>query len=196
MELNVLVIDDSAYARAALRGMMETMDGVRATVSTAVDGLDGYRQALKSAPDLIMLDLEMPEMDGYTFLRLMKGSSVPVIVVSGTGSDAGESKALALGASAYIEKPRRLTPDRFFSIKEKIAEKVRAIRFSGNSGAKRGFKASDLSLGAPKAVIIGASTGGPRAVTSLSPEGKSTAQSFIAFASASSTIWTTNSPSR
>ena len=166
MELNVLVIDDSAYARAALRGMMETIDGVRANVSTAVDGLDGYRQAIKRAPDLIMLDLEMPEMDGYTFLRLMKGSSVPVIVVSGTSSDVGESKALALGASAYIEKPERLTPERLFSIKGEIIEKVRTIRSLNNSGGKRRFKASELSFG-PEAVVIGASTGGPRSVSSL-----------------------------
>ena len=114
-----------------------------------------------------MLDLEMPEMDGYTFLRLMRGSSVPVIVVSCTKSDVGESKALALGASAYIEKPRRLTPEMLFSIKGEIIEKVRAIRFSDNSGAKRRFKASDLVIGAPEAVVIGASTGGPRAVSSL-----------------------------
>ncbi|MBI5468353.1 MAG: chemotaxis protein CheB [Deltaproteobacteria bacterium] len=167
LELNVLVIDDSAYARVALRGMMETMDGFSATVSTAVDGLDGYRQAIKREPDLIMLDLEMPEMDGFTFLRLIRGSSVPVIVVSGTGSEDSASKALELGASAYIEKPSLSTPDRLFSIKGEISEKVNAIRFPASSERKGRFKASDIYIGAPEAVIIGASTGGPRAVTSL-----------------------------
>lgn len=167
MELNVLVIDDSPYARVALRGMIETMDGFRATVSTAVDGLDGYRQALKSEPDLIMLDLEMPEIDGFTFLRLIRGSSVPVIVVSGTGSEESESKALELGASAYIEKPSLNTPERLFSIKGEISEKLSSIGLAASPGGRRRLKPLDTAPGAPQAVIIGASTGGPRAVSSF-----------------------------
>jgi len=167
VELNVLVIDDSPYARVALRGMIETMDGFRATVSTAVDGLDGYRQALKREPDLIMLDLEMPEIDGFTFLRLIRGSSVPVIVVSGTGSEESESKALELGASAYIEKPSLNTPERLFSIKGEISEKLNSIGLAASLGGRRRLKPLDTAPAAPQAVIIGASTGGPRAISSL-----------------------------
>jgi len=170
VELNVLVIDDSAYARTALRGVIESIDGLRASVSTAVDGLDGYRQAIRNEPDLIMLDLEMPEMDGYTFLRLIKGASVPVIVVSGcaTGRQ-GLSKAIELGATACVEKPSRLTPDRLSSIRGEIADKVRAIRFASprHTETRPRFKATDIGLGVPEAVVIGASTGGPRAVAAL-----------------------------
>lgn len=165
--MNVLVIDDSPYSRVALRGMIETMDGFRATVSTAVDGLDGYRQALKREPDLIMLDLEMPEIDGFTFLRLIRGSSVPVIVVSGTGSAHSESKALELGASAYIEKLPLHAPESLFSIKGEISEKLSSIGLAASRAGRRRFKALDPAREAPQAVIIGASTGGPRAVGSF-----------------------------
>ncbi|MBI5587269.1 MAG: chemotaxis protein CheB [Deltaproteobacteria bacterium] len=168
MELRVLVIDDSAYARAALRGMLETMPGVKASVATAADGLDGYRQTLKSAPDLIMLDLEMPVMDGFTFLRLMRGSRVPVIVVSGRKSEQSASKALELGASAYIEKPTHHTSDKLFTLRGEISRKVSAIPLSRSTApGKSRFKASDIHPGSPEAVIIGASSGGPGAVTSV-----------------------------
>lgn len=63
MAKKVLVIDDSAQSRQTLKSMLEAIPDVK-SVSTAVDGVDGLRQALRLQPDLIMLDLEMPNTDG------------------------------------------------------------------------------------------------------------------------------------
>lgn len=166
MELRVLVIDDSAYTRAALRGILESLPGIKAEVLTAVDGLDGYRQTLRFPPDLIMLDLEMPEMDGFTFLRLIRDSKVPVIVISGKKFEESAPRALRLGASDYIEKPTPHTSDKLFSIKGEISRKVRSIPFDFPRPEKSGL-IRNIRFGSPEAVVIGASTGGPRAVNTV-----------------------------
>ena len=80
--IRVLVVDDSAFSRQTIKKMLESEEGIE-VVGIATDGIDAIAKTLKLKPDLITLDLEMPEMDGFAFLRyLMKERPTPVIVVS------------------------------------------------------------------------------------------------------------------
>ena len=81
--IRVLVIDDSAFSRQTITRMLETSPLVE-VVGSARDGEEALRKTLELEPDLITLDLEMPRMDGFTFLRLvMAKCPTPVIVISG-----------------------------------------------------------------------------------------------------------------
>jgi len=169
MPLDVLVIDDSPFNRSALASMLASMDGV-ASVATAVDGIDGFRQALKRAPDLITLDLEMPNMDGLTFLRLFSshGRSTPVLVVSSRPWDPDALAAFELGAVDYIEKPDARVSGTLFALKDELESKVVSLR--SGAGVGRGERARmriKRRPGSPDAVVIGASSGGPPAIERL-----------------------------
>ncbi len=169
MAIDVLVIDDSPYTRASLSGVLRSLECVN-DVTTAVDGLDGYRQVLRRPPDLIMLDLEMPNIDGHAFLRLMKGSPyVPVIVVSNKGWGDGASKAVELGALDFVQKTGAFAVAGHHVLRAEIERKIRLLpgrrkaRLHGGCNVSGTVRASEPG----RAVVIGASTGGPRAVSSV-----------------------------
>src|SRR5712691_7540913 len=95
--IRALVIDDSAYNRVTLTRMLESHPMIK-VVGTAVDGEDGIKQLMRAKPDVITLDLEMPVMDGFAFLRwVMANAPTPAIVVSSKSSDRSVFKALELG---------------------------------------------------------------------------------------------------
>lgn len=104
--LHVLVVDDSATVRQVLAAVLAEKRGFRVTV--AADPLIAMQKMKKSMPDVILLDLEMPHMDGMTFLRkLMKDNPIPVVVCSaltGPTTD-GAIRALECGAVDIITKP-------------------------------------------------------------------------------------------
>lgn len=164
--MNVLVIDDSAYNRSVISGLIESIPGIGA-VTTAVDGVDGYRQAMRLTPDLIMLDLEMPNMDGFTFLRLLKSSRrIPVIVITGRGRKTEALKAFELGALDLIEKPTMFASEDLKSIKGELTQKIIPYINPARKGA--GARCTPAAQKCPsQAVVIGASTGGPKAVSSI-----------------------------
>ena len=82
-------------------------------VGVARDGEEALRKTFELQPDLITLDLEMPRMDGFTFLRLvMSKRPTPVMVISGRAGEQDVFKALDLGAVDFIAKPTsRATPE-------------------------------------------------------------------------------------
>lgn len=105
--LNVLVVDDSATVRQALLSVLSKERGFRVTV--AADPLFAIDKMKKFRPQVILLDLEMPRMDGLTFLeRLMSQDPVPVVICSGlTGLRAEAAiRALEIGAVDIITKPK------------------------------------------------------------------------------------------
>ncbi len=106
----VLIIDDSPPVRALLRHCL-SLSGRFEVIGEACDGRDGIAQAIRQQPDIILLDLAMPVMDGLEALpHLARGSTHSMIIVlSGFNVDTTGTKAMALGASAYIEK--RYGPD-------------------------------------------------------------------------------------
>lgn len=102
----ILVVDDSEPNRVLLRSLL-LLEGY--SVTTAGDGAEALRVALASPPDLVLLDVMMPEMSGYDVCRLMKSheetSDVPVIFVTAKGEVNEKVTGLEVGADDYISKP-------------------------------------------------------------------------------------------
>jgi two-component system, chemotaxis family, protein-glutamate methylesterase/glutaminase len=175
--VRVLVIDDSAYNRRTITKMLEEISGVE-VISYACDGEEGLRKTLDLRPDLITLDLEMPRMDGFTFLRIiMKNRPTPVIVVSARSDDQNVFRALEFGAVEFVAKPTaRISPD-LFNIREDLERKVLAIagadmnkvlhRPAPETSLRRLAPAPRLEESGIGQVVIGSSTGGPPALQAI-----------------------------
>ena len=98
----VLVVDDEEHIRILLRRILE---GAGYSVITANNGREALEK-LTDNIDLVLLDIKMPEMDGFQTLNLMRDrSDVPVMMVTGVGEVTAASDALAFGADDYIRKP-------------------------------------------------------------------------------------------
>lgn len=174
--VRVLVIDDSAYNRDSIADMLSRAPGIE-VVGQAADGNEGLREAMSLAPDVITLDLEMPNMDGYTFLRiLMTRRPTPVIVISSHSAQASVFKALELGAVDFIAKPARAIAPELGTIERDLTEKIlavgrlrpvrlRAPRAATTTPAPERLPVGDTSL--LGVVCVGASTGGPPALKEL-----------------------------
>jgi two-component system chemotaxis response regulator CheB len=175
VSIRALVIDDSAYNRVTLTRMLETEPRIR-VVGTAVNGEDGIKQVMKHRPDVITLDLEMPIMDGFAFLRwLMVNLPTPVITVSSKSSDRSVFKALELGALDFIAKPGGRVSPRLEEIRRDLVAKVLQIGELRLENLKpRHEEAAEVPKGPAvtgacpvDAVVIGCSTGGPPALQSV-----------------------------
>lgn len=176
----VLVIDDSAYNRQAIVQMLESDPGIE-VVGRAANGEEGLKQTLALRPDVITLDLEMPKMDGFTFLRiLMNRTPTPVIVISSYSRKQNVFKALELGALDFIAKPTRYLSPELHKIRDELVEKINVVRMLrtpvqpvrfGESKARvddqRSGAPAVVSGTRPDLVVIGASTGGPPALQRL-----------------------------
>ncbi len=176
----VLIIDDSAVSRRALSDILSTDPDID-VVGTAPDAMIGLRKIEALSPDVLTLDVEMPGMDGLTFLeRLMKSNPMPVVMVSAyteAGSDAA-IRSLELGAVDVVEKPRYEVREGLSNLSELIIDKVKGAAlaqvaspsmrfFEHNTGESAVISVTQESLGhAPleQLVAIGASTGGPQAI--------------------------------
>ncbi|MGZ5492713.1 MAG: chemotaxis-specific protein-glutamate methyltransferase CheB [Thermoanaerobaculia bacterium] len=176
--IKALVIDDSAYNRVTITRMLEAHPNIK-VIGTAVDGEDGIKQVLRMRPDVITLDLEMPVMDGFAFLRwVMANAPTPVIAVSSRASDRSVFKALELGALDFITKPGGRISVRLGEIGSDLVSKVlqiadlhidnlaRRAREEETKEAQAGLD-SDQCRGGVELVVIGASTGGPPALQHL-----------------------------
>src|SRR5690606_40441193 len=103
--LRALVVDDSAFNRKMIGEILESLDGVT-VVGKAADGEEALRLLGALEPDLITLDLEMPRMDGFSFLRfVMARRTKPIIVVSSHSAKQNVFRALELGALDFVAKP-------------------------------------------------------------------------------------------
>jgi two-component system KDP operon response regulator KdpE len=116
--VKVLVVDDEPQIRRALRTSLEAHGYAVATVGTGEEGVVGVAD---HAPDLVLLDLGLPDMDGNEVLRRIRGfSEVPVIVVSVRENQTDKVAALDAGADDYVTKP--------FSMEELLARLRAALR--------------------------------------------------------------------
>lgn len=106
-QLSVVIVDDSRSVLAQLERLIAETDGVE-LVGTAGDGAAALRVIKESAPDLVLMDIVMPNMDGLTALRMMQGSQpyVRVVMISSVGSSTSRAEeAFKLGAVQVIGKP-------------------------------------------------------------------------------------------
>ncbi|MET0401899.1 MAG: chemotaxis response regulator protein-glutamate methylesterase [Cystobacter sp.] len=165
--VKVLVVDDSAPNRRLLTELLESSPDVR-VVSTASDGNEGLRQVLALHPDVVTLDLEMPRLGGYSFLRLLKSAApTPVIVISSYAHKADVFKALELGAFDFIAKPSHPTPEALERLRRELQDKVRAARRVRPDLLPSVRRPKILPVEPSFVVGVGASTGGPPAVQRL-----------------------------
>jgi two-component system, chemotaxis family, protein-glutamate methylesterase/glutaminase len=165
--VRLLLVDDSAISRAHLSAVLAGAPGVE-IVGQASDGEQGLREVDRLAPDVIVLDLQMPRMDGFTFLRLlMARRPTPVLVVSSQSHQSDVFRAMELGALDFVAKPdgRRGSLDAFRAELLRKCAAVRAVRVEKLAARPPGLAAAPA--GAPRVVTIGASTGGPQAVQQL-----------------------------
>jgi two-component system chemotaxis response regulator CheB len=181
--VRVLVVDDSAYNRRTIIKMLASLPGVE-VIGYACDGEEALRKVIDLKPDLVTLDLEMPRMDGFTFLRIvMQTRPTPVIVVSARSEDANVFRALEFGAVEFVAKPSaRISPE-LFNIRDDLLHKVREIaRTDMNKVLRRPVSerpqperpaVPTLSVAGNRSelplaqVVIGASTGGPPALQAI-----------------------------
>jgi two-component system alkaline phosphatase synthesis response regulator PhoP len=104
MSRRILVVEDNPDLAFGLRNNLE-IEGYQ--VDVAEDGLTGLDLALRTAPDLLLLDLMLPGLDGYRVLQGLRqqGSAVPVLVLTARGDEADKVRGLKLGADDYMTKP-------------------------------------------------------------------------------------------
>jgi two-component system chemotaxis response regulator CheB len=169
--VRVLLVDDSDASRDAVGRILEGSGGV-VIVGAARDGEQALREVLRLEPDLVFLDLQMPRMDGFTFLRLlMARRPTPVVVVSSQSRRSDAFKALELGALDFVAKPDGDAP--FDTIAAALVEKcelLRALRPRNLAPPPPGAIAARGAAPLPeplRVVAIGASTGGPQALQRL-----------------------------
>ncbi len=123
----VLVVEDNANLAFGLTRSLES-EGYE--VQAAEDGLRGFELARTGNPDLIVLDLMLPGMDGYTILKRLRaeGKNMPVLILTARGEEADKVFGFRLGADDYVTKP--------FSLSELLA-RVQAILRRAKGGDKR-----------------------------------------------------------
>ncbi|MGD8861411.1 MAG: chemotaxis-specific protein-glutamate methyltransferase CheB [Myxococcales bacterium] len=179
-DLRVLVVDDSALNRRTLSELVTQRPGAQ-VVGTAADGDEALKMASMLEPDLITLDLEMPRMDGFTFLRLlMANRPTPVVVVSSHAGKENVFRALELGAIDFITKPDQLLSGDTEGVKQQLDRMIAVVRqlSPASVGAAQMPSQPPPAQGKVPArpaadhvprrvVVIAASTGGPTALMRL-----------------------------
>lgn len=173
-KIKVLIIDDSALIRSILKEVINSYPDME-VVGVAPHPLQAREMIKMLNPDVLTLDVEMPQMDGLTFLeKLMRLRPMPVLMISSLterGSDAA-LRSLELGAVDFLPKPKQGIIDGFQAYGDEIAEKIRAAYATNPQryrGATRVVEEATPALGnrfatTEKIIVVGASTGGTEAI--------------------------------
>jgi two-component system, chemotaxis family, chemotaxis protein CheY len=122
----ILIVDDSPSTRALMRGILSQLD---VDVEEARSGFEGIKALPRGGYQLVITDINMPDIHGLEFIRMMRHSpaygQLPVLVVSTQAESRDVARALSLGANAFLKKP--------FTAEELLAQ-VRALLASGGAG--------------------------------------------------------------
>ena len=171
--IRVLVIDDSAFSRQVITRILGNSPLVE-VVGVARNGEEALKKTFELEPDLITLDLEMPRMDGFTFLRLvMSNRPTPVLVISGRTGEEDVFKALELGAVDFISKPTPQANIELETIEQELIRKVHATHELRIDKVQERIQAVPAvvhthgATGPRRVVAIGSSTGGPAALMQI-----------------------------
>jgi two-component system chemotaxis response regulator CheB len=180
-KIKVLVIDDSSLVRNMLKDILEGVNQLE-VIGMAGDPYIAAKKISQELPDVITLDIEMPRMDGITFLKkLMKQHPIPVVVISSLTGDRSDlaMQALSLGASEVVDKPRLTKPSDIEEYKIRVCDAVLAAAMQGpqkfQPKKKQEIKTEatlkveeqkPASFG-KKIIAIGASTGGTELISEI-----------------------------
>jgi two-component system, chemotaxis family, protein-glutamate methylesterase/glutaminase len=170
--IKVLIVDDSAFVRRTYKNLLES-DPEIVVIGTAGDPYIAVQKIQREKPDVITLDIEMPRMDGLTFLKkLMAQAPMPVVVISNQsvkGADVA-LKALEMGAVDVMAKPSLATEEEVAESSINLVDKVRSAFYAT---AKKELVAKDWKTKIPQrkifspsstVIAVGASTGGTEAI--------------------------------
>ncbi len=175
-KIKILIIDDSAMVRKVFSQVLDKEKDME-VVGTAPDPVIGRDKIVYLKPDIIILDIEMPKMDGLTFLKkLMKHYPLPVIIVSSLAAQGSKIalEAIESGAMEVLKKPGTS-----FSVKdmgEQLVEKVRAVSRAKLNKKIEITKRKEINIvnripsrhiTSNKVIVIGASTGGTEAIKNV-----------------------------
>lgn len=170
MAIKVLIVDDSATARAVLREILES-DAEIEVVATASDAFIARDKIVELKPDVVCLDVEMPRMDGITFLKkLMHYMPIPVVMVSSLTQSGAKTtlQALEAGAVDFVPKLHSHIYDSKDEMKDELIEKVKnaskAKVFKKELKTSQQANRNSLAETTNKIVAIAASTGGTEAL--------------------------------
>jgi two-component system, chemotaxis family, chemotaxis protein CheY len=102
--VNILIIDDSAFQREIIKSKISSFGF---SISTASNGIEGLNKIKEIEPDVIILDILMPEMNGLEFIKEIqkKNPNIPIIVNSADIQDTTKLECISLGAFAFLNKP-------------------------------------------------------------------------------------------
>ena len=172
--IRVLIIDDAAAERRLLAEALRADPGL-AVVGSAANGRIGLEMIPVVNPDVVVLDLEMPEMDGYQVLASLRATDprLPVVIFSGSSQRRAQAtlNALALGAIEFIAKPSSLdgTGQALRAVVEAMSPRIKALgaNASRDAPAAQPPRPTDRARRALQVVVVGISTGGPDALTAL-----------------------------
>ena len=176
---NLLIVDDSKVVRDGLKSIFDK-DRRFKVVGKASNGKEALKAIEEIKPDVITLDITMPEMDGITTLKhLMISSPTPTIMMSNLASEGAEITfdALRFGAVDYIKKPSRLNEDCFDNQAADICARVEyaasvevdLIRYIKLQTAKNDESANKRQQSCKKIVALGASEGGYSTLLKIIP---------------------------
>lgn len=178
--VRVLIVDDSAYVRKVIKQILSGSPFIE-VVGTARNGEEALEMIDVYNPDVVTLDLIMPQMDGMEFLlKQMEKRPVPVVIVS-IANEEGEKGQAALyaGAVDFVQKPTALATEKMYEIRNELISKVKAAaslplnrsRLAPTVEQQVPVKSKTIRRsGNVDIVVIGISTGGPQALTFLIPQ--------------------------
>lgn len=169
MTTRVLVVDDSAFARKVLREVLGADSSIE-VVGVARDGLDALEKIAELRPDVVTLDLVMPELDGLGVLRALRerrdAPRVVIVTMTDEDSDIGVA-ALREGAFEVVHKPTAIATDRLYELGAELRAKVLAAAAPGPAVEEAPPSLPPRPRRALGLMVVGASTGGPSAVSRL-----------------------------
>jgi two-component system chemotaxis response regulator CheB len=175
-KIRVLIVDDSAVVRQTLRDVLQSDPEIE-VIATAGDPFVAADRIAEQVPDVITLDIEMPRMDGLTFLKkLMSQHPIPVVICSSLAEEGAQStfRALEYGAVEIVTKPRLGTKQFLEDSRIALCEAVKAA--AAPSHTVEAKLTADVILSpathamaetTEKVVVIGASTGGTEALKTV-----------------------------
>jgi two-component system chemotaxis response regulator CheB len=177
--IKVLIVDDSALVRQSFKQLLETDPEIQ-VIGTAGDPYIAVQKIQKEKPDVITLDIEMPRMDGLTFLRkIMMQAPMPVIVITDQTLNGANIalKALEMGAVDVLSKPHLWSEIEMEESKILLVDKIKSAFYAGKNRNQKGedvaartqrpMKSDSCKLAAfagNSVIAVGASTGGTEAL--------------------------------